>query len=216
MEQERVQSHTSVIGTPGTVSPDNLLIMAYNINGIKNQLTSGCLRHLLQTHLPAVLCLGELKQRADRLSKRAKLLPLLKEFGYNSYHFHTHDEPKTGYSGTAILSRVPPLAFLEGWTGTNAVDDEGRVVTAIFSSFILVHTYAPSSGFDRPDRKKYRIAFETNMVRHVLHLRETHRKPVILMGDLNVAPTVDDVWDDSFNPERRKWPGCTPFKISRI
>ena len=113
-EQERVKSHTSVIGTPGAVSPDNLLIMAYNINGIKGQLSSGCLRHLLQTHLPAVLCLGELKQRADRLSQRAKLLPLLREFGYHSYHFHTHDEPETGYSGTAILSRVPPLAFRTG------------------------------------------------------------------------------------------------------
>ena len=141
-EQERVKSHTSVIGTPGAVSPDNFLIMAYNINGIKGQLSSGCLRHLLQTHLPAVLCLGELKQRADRLRQRAKLLPLLREFGYHSYNFHAHDEPETGYSGTAILSRVPPLAFLEGWTGTDAVDDEGRVVTAIFSSFILVHIRA--------------------------------------------------------------------------
>ena len=32
------------------------------------------------------------------------------------------------------------------------------------------------------------------------------------MGDLSVAPTINDVWDDSFNPQRRKWPGCKPWE----
>ena len=153
---ERVTAHTSVIDT-STVRSRHYLVMAWNINGIGSVLKSGALRHLLKTLLPTILCLGELKQRADKLLRWQALIPLMREFGYNSYHFHTCDRENTGYSGTAILSRVAPEAFLEGWADKPKVpDDEGRVLADIFPRLVVIHTYSPSTGFDKPDREKFR------------------------------------------------------------
>ena len=106
------------------------------------------LRDFFKVFYPTVICLSEIKQRKDKLSKLSKrLFALLSEFGYTSYHFNTCDTPETGYSGTAILSQVPPEEFIEGWAHDASLPDkEGRVITAVFETNIIVTTYAPSSG----------------------------------------------------------------------
>ena len=147
-----VIAHESIVA-PASDRARHYTVMAWNINGIRSVLKDGTLRHLLKTYLPTILCLGELKKRADKLAKLRDLLPLLKEFGYHSYHFNTCDAPNTGYSGTAIFARIPPQQFIEGWSPLIDApsDTEGRVITAVFPNVTVVHTYSPSTGFDRPD-----------------------------------------------------------------
>lgn len=50
-----------------------------------------------------------------------------------------------GYSGTAVLSRDPPLSTHLG-IGLNEHDQEGRVVTAEFDRLFVVSVYVPNSG----------------------------------------------------------------------
>ena len=220
-----VTSHVSVIA-PANRRLRHYTIMAWNINGVRSVLKTGVLRHLLKTYLPTILCLGELKQRADKLVRLRGLLPLLREFGYDSFHFHTCDKPNTGYSGTAILCRTPPQQFLEGWAhlantreekhpdpaDDSRTDDEGRVISAIFPRLIVIHTYSPSTGFDRPDREKFRRSHDRKLRKLVAFLKDKYKRPVMLTGDLNVTPTLADVWDGETNPERETWPGCKPFE----
>ena len=137
----------------------------------------------------------------------------MREFGYNSYHFHTCDRENTGYSGTAILSRVAPEAFLEGWADKPKLpDDEGRVLAAIFPRVVVIHTYSPSTGFDKPDREKFRRKHDKRLRHYSKWLREKYSRPVMLIGDLNVTPELHDVWDGQCNEERQTWPGCKPFE----
>ena len=123
------------------------VIHSWNVNGLKNVLRQGTLRKYLSEFNPTVLGLGELKQRADKLRKLSKwLIPLLTEFGYTSHFFNTCDKKNSGYSGTAIFSKVAPISFSAGWSHCDTPDLEGRVITAVFDSTVIINTYAPSSG----------------------------------------------------------------------
>ncbi|KAK9070500.1 hypothetical protein SSX86_010902 [Deinandra increscens subsp. villosa] len=100
--------------------------------------------------------------------------------GYEN-SFWTCSVSKLGYSGTAIISRIPPLSVRYG-LGISDHDSEGRLVTTEFDSFYLVSGYVPNSG----DGLK-RLELEKS-------------KPVILTGDLNCAHEEIDI----FNPAGNK------------
>ena len=193
-------------------TPRDWTIYFWNINGLKHVLKTGVLKRFLETFLPTVICLSEIKQRKDKLAKLSKrIITLLSEFGYTSYLFNTCDNPDTGYSGTAILSQVKPERFVEGWGhDTKAKDTEGRVITAVFTYHIIVNTYAPSSGLvlAKTNFEAKRRDHERNMAQHIRWLKLTYpERPIQLMGDLNICPTIHDVFDGETNEERRMWPG---------
>ena len=100
------------------------------------------------------------------------------------------------------------LSSKDGQEQTQLTTKEGLAPPSFLHSSWSTHTRRRLDSI----WERYRVTFEMNMIKHVQNLRETHCKPVILMGDLNVAPTINDVWDDSFNPQRRKWPGCKPWE----
>ena len=72
-------------------------------------------------------------------------------------------------------------------------DEEGRVTTAVFQKFVLVNTYTPCSGFDKPERESFRRKYERLMRKKIKCLRKKYDRPVILMGDLNVTACPSDV-----------------------
>ena len=208
----RLAAYHSVI-TPSGPAPIHWFIMAWNINGIRNAIKKGALRRILMTFRPTVICLGELKQRKDRLAKLSrKLLALMGEYGYHSYHFNTCDTKDTGYSGTAIMSQVSPECFVEGWAhDRNVPDDEGRVTTIVFKHLVVIQPYVPSSGLVRNFESKRR-KFDWHMLLHVAALRKAHARPIMLIGDMNVCRRDTDIWDALDNRNALHGPGSSPSK----
>ena len=123
--------------------------------------------------------------------------------GLEDYQVFSSSAVKKGYSGTAILSKTPPVHVNAG-LGIEELDTEGRVLHAEFEKFHFVTVYTPnsSSGLKRlPFRMQWDVAFKA----YLNTLDKT--KPVICCGDLNVAHQPIDLARPAAN--YNKTPGYT-------
>ena len=137
-----------------------------------------------------VICLQEVKAEQHQA-----------DFSWlQGYHLVWNSAVKKGYSGTAILSRLP---FVEHSIGMSLPehDNEGRVVRMEFPDFHLVNVYTPNAQ-EALARLSYRLQWD-EVFRAYLKLLEA-TKPVIVCGDLNVAHNEIDL---ARPRENRKNPG---------
>ncbi len=180
-------------------------IISWNVNGIravcgkiKNGDKTGnakdnVITTLIKEQNPDILCFQEIKtsSKSD--------LDCLKPYFQNIYTNHAQ---KKGYSGTALLSKEKPdwisydfAHFPEEVIGeyeTKDFENEGRIITAKFKTFVLVTCYTPNS---KPElaRLDERLEWEQLMRNYLKALETETSLPVILTGDLNVAPTTIDI-----------------------
>jgi len=84
----------------------------------------------------------------------------------------------------------------------NQYSNEGRILTIELDNFYVVNTYVPNSG-DKLQRLSFRVEnWDKDMSAYIDHLQR--KKPVIWLGDLNVAHLDVDVW----NPTTRGRSPC--------
>ncbi|MEM7259242.1 MAG: exodeoxyribonuclease III [Pseudomonadota bacterium] len=165
-------------------------IATWNVNGLRS-----AMRKALVTSLESldadVIALQETKCQQHQLRE-----PLLR--GY-SEHWNSATTKK-GYSGTLLLTRKD-CSYVTFELGNNALDGEGRVITASFDDFYLVNVYVPNaqSGLKR---LPFRLDWDAALQQHLEDL--SHHKPVILCGDLNVAHKEIDL----ANPQRNRGKSC--------
>lgn len=167
-------------------------IYSWNVNGIRAVMKKDTLLPFIKNEQPDILCLQEIKAKPEQID-----LPL------NGYDAFFYSAAKPGYSGTAILSKVPVLQVINGFpkhivdqykvTGDTYGDpnDEGRVIAAEFEKFWVVTVYTPNAKDDLsriPLREKH---WDPAFLAYCQELEQT--KPVVFCGDLNVAHTEDDL-----------------------
>ena len=158
-------------------------LISWNVNGLRAALKKDFEASV--TALDAdVICLQETKLSEGQIDFE---LP-----GYEAFFNYAE---KKGYSGTAIFTRVKPLAVTYG-LGIPEHDREGRVITAEFPGFYLVTVYTPNSQ-DGLKRLDYRMVWEDAFRAYLKELEE--KKPVIACGDLNVAHTEIDLKNPKTN-----------------
>ncbi len=101
----------------------------------------------------------------------------------------------------------PRLVSIEEGLGSRGYTDEGRTLTLEFEGFYLVTAYVPNSGQDLK-RLGYRIdEWERDMRAHLKELDA--KKPVVYVGDLNVAHRDEDIWNVTAS-HIKKSAGTTP------
>lgn len=167
-------------------------IVSWNVNGIRAALKKGAAESL-QSLEPDIICLQEVRALPEQFE-----LPL------DGYAAYWNPAQKKGYSGTGILSKVPFLGVTNG-IKIDALDAEGRVITAEAEDFFLVTVYTPNS-----QRGLTRLEFRTQTwdVAFLAYLQRLEkRKPVIFCGDLNVAHKEIDLANPKNN---HKNAGFTP------
>jgi len=156
-------------------------LVSWNVNGVRSALKKGLLDFIEKSRAD-VICLQEIKAHPGDVQHIA---------WPRGYEVFWNPADKKGYSGTALLTRVKPLAIANG-IGIRGHDGEGRVLAAEFPDFWLVNVYQPNSqrGLTRLDyrTKKWDPAF----LRYLKKLGEKG-KPVAFCGDLNVAHTEIDL-----------------------
>jgi exodeoxyribonuclease-3 len=167
-------------------------IYSWNVNGIRAVQKKGLWEPFLKNEKPDILCLQEIKAKPEQID-----VPI---DGYDAF-WYSADKP--GYSGTAILSRIPPIQVVDGFpqdiideynvTGDTYGDPnlEGRVIAAEFEKFWLVTVYTPNAKDDLsriPMRHKH---WDPAFLAYCKKLEQS--KPVVFCGDLNVAHTEDDL-----------------------
>ncbi len=147
-------------------------ILSWNVNGLRAVLKKNFLE-FLESEKPDVLCLQETKCSPDQVTPTWP----------GHYASFWNCAEKKGYSGTAILTRIPPLKIQTGM-GKPLHDKEGRILTAEFEDFFLVNVYVPNSRREL-ERLPYRQKWDRDFLAYLRKLER--RKPVVFCGDLNVA-----------------------------
>ncbi|WP_338086024.1 exodeoxyribonuclease III [Levyella massiliensis] len=160
-----------------------LKLISWNVNGLRAQVRKGFLEKL-EALDPDILCLQEIKLSEGQLALDLE--------HYEEYYNYAE---RKGYSGTAIFTKKKPLSVTYG-IGIPEHDQEGRVITMAFESFILVTCYTPNSkrGLERLD---YRQVWEDAFLAYLKKLEED--KPVVVCGDLNVAHNDIDLANPASN-----------------
>jgi len=150
-------------------------LFSWNVNGIRAVMKKD-FTGILQTLDADIIGLQEIKAKPEQIIEETDIVQSL---GYECI-FNSAERP--GYSGTAVFTRIPPMAIMNR-IGTEA-DNEGRTLALEFEDFYYITTYVPNSKDDL-SRLPYRQEWDKAMSAFIKKL-QTH-KPIILCGDLNVA-----------------------------
>ena len=180
-------------------------IISFNCNGIrsvltkekdgtkhKNTIDNNVVSTLLDEETPDILCLQEI--RCSDILDISKFLKLESK----GYHIVNQNcsVVKAGYSGTLVISKQPSLHVIKNFPDlpvNHELNGEGRLITVVFPKFVLINVYVPNS---KPDlsRLNFRIEqWEKEIRNHVNKVQNQFDKPIIMCGDLNVAPKEIDL-----------------------
>lgn len=178
-------------------------ISTWNVNGLRSALRKGFEQWLVASGSD-IVCLQEVKMEED----------LYTSSWFHPFRAYWSTAARRGYSGVATLVS-PNLATrstvigIDGAANDMAVS-EGRVLTTEFDSFVLVNAYAPHS-HRQLLRLEAKLKFGDSIAGYVQRLRR-QEKPVIVVGDLNVAHEEIDLTNAKsnkanagFRPEERRW-----------
>jgi exodeoxyribonuclease-3 len=179
-------------------------LTSWNVNGVR-AIVKKDFDSIMTALNTDVLGLQETKAQDDQVREALFGLPSL-----DGYEVFSSSAIKKGYSGTAIITRIPPIKVTAG-IGIDEFDTEGRVLHAEFEKFHFVTVYTPnsSSGLKRlPFREEWDVAFKN----YLSNLDAD--KPVICCGDLNVAHSPIDLARPKSN--YNKTPGYTQQEIDGL
>jgi len=158
-------------------------LATWNINSVR--LREPIVLQLLQDEAPDVLCLQECKSPVELIPTEG-----FAELGYT----HMVARGQKGYNGVAILSKLP----LQDAGGLDLANlGHARHVAATLPNGVTIHNHYVPAGGDVPDREKnekfgQKLDYLTEL-RDIFNIQKPER--AILVGDLNIAPREDDVWD---------------------
>lgn len=175
-------------------------LISWNVNGLRACLNKGFLE-FFQAADADVVCLQETKAQPEQVELE---LP-----GYKQYW---NSAEKKGYSGTAVFTRVEPLAVTYGMNRPS-YDGEGRVITAEYQPFFLVNCYTPNAQKGLA-RLEYRMAWEDTIREYLIGLDQ--KKPVIFCGDLNVAHQEIDLKNPKANQGSAGFSSEERAKMTRL
>lgn len=173
-------------------------IVSWNVNGIRSALKGTFLDWFKATD-PDVLSLQEIRAEWAELDLFTQ--------GELSAHHDVCWFPATskkGYAGSATLTRKK-LGFTHTkGLGIPDYDVEGRMVVSEHPAFTLVAGYFPNAAAELA-RLPYKRKFSRDLAAFV-RARHAAGKPVVVVGDMNVAPEEIDLANPRTN---RKNPGFT-------
>lgn len=173
-------------------------LASWNVNGLRAVINKGSLNEYLTASQPDILCLQEVKAKANQLSD----LP-------TGYQLYLNSAERAGYSGTGFLvkdelaAKLTPDSFIKDLPSDIEADfyvasdsfgnpnSEGRVFVVDLDDYYLATVYTPNSKGDLSRLSLRHEQWDPAFLAYMNRLRQT--KPVIFCGDLNVAATEIDL-----------------------
>jgi exodeoxyribonuclease-3 len=157
-------------------------LLSWNVNGLRAALGKGFLAWLKEDR-PDLLALQETRSRPEQLPGH-----LSEELDALGYRQVWNPAQRPGYSGTALLSRLPG----EGGIGLAAHDkklgrwdDEGRVSSWRLGDLLVLGVYFPN-GTSGDERLAYKLDFY-EMFQAFCEARQRAGDRLVVCGDVNTA-----------------------------
>jgi len=184
-----------------------LKIATWNINSVR--LRRSHVEKLIELERPQVICLQEIKCRDAEFPGST-----FRSLGYN----HQAIAGQKGYHGVAVLSQLP-LANIYRRDFCNI--DEARHLSVSFETGnhppITLHNFYVPAGGDVPDRdQNKKFAHKLDFLDELSLWIENERLAdchAILVGDLNIAPFENDVWN---HKALLKVVSHTPIEVEKL
>lgn len=178
-----------------------ITVATWNINSVR--LREPIVLKLLREENPDVLCLQECKSPVEKIPTAG-----FAELGYH----HMVARGQKGYNGVAILSKLP---ITDAGHRDFVSKGDARHVAARLENGLTIHNYYIPAGGDVADRDVnekfgHKLDFLTEM-RDWFHAQVPEKS--ILVGDLNIAPREDDVWD---HKKLLKVVSHTPIEVEHL
>jgi len=176
-------------------------VATWNINSVR--LRAPIVQKLMEEEMPDVLCLQECKSPVDKIP-----FEQFQEIGYT----HMVANGQKGYNGVAIFSKLP---MKEVARKDFANLGHARHIAGQLENGATIHNFYVPAGGDVADRfvnEKFgqKLDYLTEM-RDWFHAEKPEK--AILVGDLNIAPREDDVWD---HKKLLKVVSHTPIEIEHM
>ncbi len=160
-------------------------IFSWNVNGIRAVINKGEFQKFMTEFEPDVLCLQETKAKQGQA-----------EIDLTGYSEVWSSANKPGYAGTAIFTKLNVISSASNLPGSIAsefklsdsygdLNDEGRITTVELDDFFIVSVYTPNTKGDLSRLQIREASWDPAFLKYILRLEA--KKPVIFMGDLNVA-----------------------------
>lgn len=166
-------------------------LATFNVNGVRARLP--LLLDWLKDRAPEVACLQETKVPDEGFPAG--------DFEALGYHCAFHGQKS--FNGVAVLSKAAPGEVL---TGLGDGDEQARVLAVKLEPGWVVNLYVPQGREVGHEAFEYKLKFLAR-VRAWLGERFSPGEPLIVTGDMNVAPSDLDVYD----PKRMAGKvSCTP------
>jgi len=197
----------------------SLSIISWNVNGIRSHIINektpnnkkpiimepdSNFYRMVTEYTPDIICLQETRcsqEIFDRIYEPDISDGPLFPFRYINPSTNPERGRGSGYSGTAIFSKIEPKDVIFGLPSLD--NDEGRVITVEYDSFYLINVYTPNSGTNEEYRTTVWDDAMLNWYNY-LSKESSDKKPVILVGDMNVCKEEIDIYSGfPVNPKQR-------------
>lgn len=159
-------------------------IATFNVNGIGARLPR--LLEWLEQAKPDVACLQEIKTVTDGFPRM--------EIEALGYKCAVHGQK--GFNGVAILSKVGLEDVSTGLPG-EPEDEQSRFIEATVGGDVRVACLYLPNGNPVPGPKfDYKLRWMRRLIDHA-RAQLALERPYVMLGDYNVCPTDEDVWDSA-------------------
>ena len=150
----------------------------------------------LKNHEPDVLVLQEIKQLTEKFPAAA-----LQELGY-----HSIASGQKTYNGVAVISKTPANDPVTDFPDLD--DPQRRILATTIGDVRVVDLYIPNGSEVGSEKYEYKLNWLRSL-RNFLEAEMQQHENLVVLGDFNIAPADEDVYD----PE--KWGEailCSPLE----
>ena len=159
-------------------------IATFNANSVRQRLP--ILQEWLSEHEPDVLAIQETKVEDGKFPASD-----FEDVGYQVV-FHG----QKGTNGVAIAT-LKPLRNVQTGFGDPIFPEDARIITGELDGITIINTYVPNGTAVGTDKFEYKLRW-LERFRQMLDQRFSKDAPFIWLGDINIAPKPEDV----YNPKR--------------
>jgi exodeoxyribonuclease III len=156
-------------------------IATFNINDVNKRLEN--LLAWLAKAAPDVVCLQELKAAQGAFPEHA-----LRSIGYEAVW-----QGERSWNGVAILARNRAPVMTRASLPGNPEDRQSRYIEAAVNGVLITSIYLPNGNPQPGPKFNYKLAWFERLIAHAAELM-TIGVPVVLAGDYNVVPAVQDIY----------------------